>query len=276
MIILLMITWEMRELYLMPDKHAKILIVDIETAPKVAYVWRFFKENIGAKQVREHGHIMSFAAKWLNSDDIIYEENRKEDDSNIVSSLVDLFDQADIVVAHNGQRFDFPQIMGRAVVHGIKPPSPYKIVDTLKVSRFEFGFPSHSLEYLAKVLGCKEKLQHKNFPGFELWLECLRGNNEAWKEMREYNIQDIITLEEIYLKMRPWMRRHPNIGAITEDDKIACPKCGSHKMVKRGFAYTNVGKYQRYVCNSCGGWSRSRYTLMPDEAKKNLVVNQVN
>lgn len=257
---------------------AKILIIDIETAPKIAYVWRFFKENIGAKQVRDHGHIMSFAAKWLgDSDDkIIYEENRKEDDSNIVSSLVALFDTADIVVAHNGQRFDFPQIMGRAIVHGINPPSPYKIVDTLKVARFEFGFPSNSLEYLAIVLGCKPKLAHKNFPGFELWLECLRGNEEAWKEMKVYNIQDIVTLEEIYLKMRPWMRRHPNIGAIQENEEVTCPKCGGNHMVKRGFAYTNVGKYQRYACGDCGGWSRSRYTIMPKKVKENLVVNQVN
>lgn len=257
-------------------KHAKILIVDIETAPKVAYVWRFFKENIGAKQVREHGHIISFAAKWLNDDTIIYEESRTEDDAKLVESLVNLFDEADIVVAHNGQRFDFPQIMGRALVHGINPPSPYKIVDTLKVARFEFGFPANSLEYLTNLLCSTKKLQHKNFPGFELWLECLRGNEAAWKEMKEYNIQDILSLEELYIKMRPWMRRHPNIGAIIEADKVVCPKCGSHHMVKRGFAYTNVGKYQRYVCGECGGWSRSRYTLMPDDVKKKLVVNQVN
>lgn len=146
------------------NKKIKILIVDIETAPKVAYVWRFFKENIGAKQVREHGHIMSFAAKWLGENDVIYEENMKEDDSNIVASLVQLFDIADIVVAHNGVGFDFPQIMGRAVIHGIKPPSPYKIVDTLKVARFEFAFPSNSLEYLTEIFDCKvKKKTHKKF-----------------------------------------------------------------------------------------------------------------
>lgn len=253
-----------------------ILILDIETAPKVAYVWRFFKENVGAKQVLKHGHIMSFAAKWLDSDEIVYEENRKEDDKRIVASLVKLFDVADIVVAHNGDRFDFPQVMGRALVHGIKPPSPYKIVDTLKTAKREFAFPSNSLQYLAIALGCDEKENHKQFPGFELWLECLRGNEAAWKEMKMYNIQDVIVLEEIYLKMRPFIRNHPNVAVFGDNAKMQCPKCGGYHLQKRGFAYTNVGKYQRYRCTDCGGWARTRFTQKTKEESKNLIVNAVS
>lgn len=255
---------------------ASILILDIETAPKVAYVWRFFKENVGAKQVLQHGHIMSFAAKWLGQDEIIYQENRKEDDTRIVKALVNLFDDADIVVAHNGDRFDFPQVMSRALVHGIRPPSPYKIVDTLKVAKKEFAFPSNSLEYLAKVLGCTEKESHKNFPGFELWLECLRGNEAAWQEMKLYNIQDVETLEEIYLKMLPWMRQHPNVGVFTENEEPQCPKCGGTYLQWRGYSYTNVGKYHRFQCQSCGGWGRTRFTLKEREQSHNLVVHAVS
>lgn len=255
-----------------------ILILDIETAPKVAYVWRFFKENVGAKQVLEHGHIMSFAAKWLGSNDIIYKENRTEDDTNLVKSLISLFDTADIVVAHNGVGFDFPQVMGRALVNGMVPPSPYKVVDTLKVARKEFGFPSNSLEYLAIVLGDKkQKSSHKKFPGFELWLECLRGNEEAWAEMKAYNIQDVETLEEIYLKMRPYMRHHPNVAVFQDNtDAIQCPKCGGVHLQWRGYAYTNVGKYRRFQCNDCGGWGRTRYTEKTKEERENLVVNAVS
>lgn len=256
--------------------EVKILILDIETAPKIAYVWRFFKENVGADQVLKHGHIMSFAAKWLGDDKIVYMENRKEDDRRIIGALVNLLSDADIVVAHNGVKFDFAQISGRALVHGFAPPSPYKVVDTLKVARFKFGFASNSLAYLAKVLGCHEKEKHKKFPGFELWLECLRNNEEAWEEMKQYNVQDVETLEEIYHKMLPWMDKHPNIATLSESNEPACPKCGSHHLQKRGFAYTNVGKYQRYQCQDCGGWSRSRYTLMPKEVKEHLLVNQVN
>lgn len=112
----------------------KILLLDIETAPKLSYVWRFWKENISAKQVKEHGHIMSFAAKWLNEGEIFYEENRKENDKKIIQKICHYLDLADIVVAHNGEAFDLKQIRARALVHGINPPSPVKIIDSLKVA----------------------------------------------------------------------------------------------------------------------------------------------
>lgn len=252
-----------------------IYIIDIETAPKVAYVWRFFKEMIGAKQVLDHGHIMSFAAKKLGSDEIIYVENRKDDDKYITQELISVLDDADIVVAHNGDKFDLPTINGRALVHGLKPPSPYKTIDTLKVAHKEFKFERNNLEYLAQVLGCAPKGGHAKFPGFELWLECLRQNDEAWAEMKEYNIQDVLTLEEVYLKMRPWIRNHPNVGVLEENAAHTCPKCGSKHLVSRGYTTTSVGKFQRYRCSDCGGWSRARYTVYPKDKRQALLVNAV-
>ena len=149
----------------------RILLLDIETAPKVALVWRFFNENISAKQVKEHGHIMSFAAKWLEKEEVFYEENRTSNDKRIIEQLIYYLDESDIVVAHNGGRFDVPQIRGRALVHGLTPPSPSKIIDTYKVAKKEFNFPSNSLEYLCDVLNCSvKKGGHKEFPGFQLWL----------------------------------------------------------------------------------------------------------
>lgn len=253
----------------------RILILDIETSPKLAYVWRFFKENISPKQVKEHGHIMSFAAKWLGEDEIFYFENRDDVDVEIVSQLTSLLDQADMVVAHNGEEFDLKQIRARAVVHKLKPPSPVKVIDTLKVARREFGFPANSLEYLSNVLNIKHKKKsHAKFPGFELWLECLRGNEEAWREMRDYNIHDVLVLEEVYLIFRAWDTKHPNVLVKDDVEEPKCPKCGSVHVHKRGFAYTNVGKFQRFQCLSCGGWSRTRYS----EHGKNVnhLVNQTN
>lgn len=254
---------------------SKILIVDIETAPKVSYVWRFFKENISPKQVKQHGHIMSFAAKWLDQGEIFYEENRKEDDGRIVSRLCELLNEADFAVAHNGEEFDFKQIRARALVNGIKPPSPFKVIDTYKIAKKEFGFPSNSLEYLTEILKCEtKKVGHQKFPGFLLWLECLRGNEDAWAEMKEYNIKDVIALEELYLKLRPWATNHPNLAVFKDSEDLVCPKCGSKHLHYRGFAYTSVGKFHRLQCQGCGGWSRTRYSVLPKN--ENLLVNQVN
>lgn len=254
---------------------AKILILDIENAPALAYVWDCWNTNVGASQLLSHKHIMSFAARWLGDNKTYYEDSRTKDDKNIVTSLVEFLSEADIVVAHNADRHDLPMINGRALVHGIRPPSPYHVVDTLKVARRQFKFPLNSLEYLAKALGCTPKQAHKKFPGFELWLECIKGNEQAWGEMRDYNIQDVLTLEEVYLKMRPWISNHPNVGVFSGLDTPVCPKCNGTNLHFRGYAYTSVSKFHRFQCQDCGGWGRTRYNEMAQDKRKVLVTNAV-
>lgn len=257
---------------------AKVLILDIETAPNIAYVWRFFKENVGAKQVIQNSYMLSYAAKWLNEEEVYYEDLSNQHEAQMLNKLHPLLDEADIVVAHNGDGFDLPHIQGRFLMHNIKPPAPYKQVDTVKVARKEFNFPSNSLEYLSNVLDLAiKKGQHKKFPGFELWLGVLRNDPEAWAEMKEYNIDDILVLEQLYLKMLPYMRFHPNVAVFDDNiDKPVCPKCGSDHIHYRGYAHTNVGKYHRFQCNSCGGWGRTRFNVRDKEQMKNIVVNVVN
>lgn len=250
----------------------RILILDIETSPNIAYVWRFFKENVGAKQVVKNTEMLSFAAKWLGEQHIFYEDVSEGNEKQMLRKLLTLLDEADIVIAHNGDKFDLPHIQGRALVLGLKPPSPYKTIDTVRVARYEFNFPSNSLEYLSNVLDLPvKKGGHKKFPGFELWLGVLANNAEAWAEMKEYNVQDIIVLEHLYLKMQPWMKRHPNVAIFEETNLILCPKCGGNHVQRRGYTFTNTGKYQRFQCNDCGGWGRTRYSELGKNV--NLIGN---
>lgn len=254
----------------------KILYLDIETAPKLAYVWRFFKEMIGAKQVKEHGHIMSFSAIWNDDDDanILYYENRTQDDTDITTRLIRLFDEADFVIGQNVQNFDCATINGRALVLGIKPPSPYKVIDTYQAAKKYFKFESNSLEYLTTILNVKhKKLSHAKFPGFELWLGCINQNPEAWAEMKEYNIVDTLAVRDVYKEMRPWITNHANMAVYDESSEHACPKCGSKHLHRRGYSYTNVGKYQRFHCQDCGGWSRTRFTERAKAAARSLLTN---
>lgn len=254
----------------------KILYTDIETSPNLGYVWQFFKANLGINQIKEHMHVMSFSAIWGDADDCeaMYFENRGNDDKKITKEFIKLLDEADIVIGHNVEMFDCATMCGRALVHGLKPPSPYKVIDTLKVAKKEFRFPSNSLAYLCEVMDIPhKKLQHKKFPGFELWRECLVGNEEAWEEMREYNVWDTLSVRDVYKAMRPWIKGHANLGIFEEGETSVCPKCGSHHIQRRGFYYTNVGKYQRFQCKDCGGWSRTRFTEYPKEKGKVLLVN---
>lgn len=256
----------------------RMLFLDIETAPKLAYVWRFFKEMIGVKQVKEHGHIMSFSAIWNDSKDkeIIYYDNRCQDDTQIVKQLVRLLDEADIVIGHNVEYFDLGTISARCLVLGIKPPSPYKVIDTYKVAKRQFKFESNSLEYLTEVLPIKhKKLLHKKFPGFELWLACIKGDEEAWKEMKKYNINDTLAVRDVYEIFRPWIKNHPNIGVYLDDNRPVCTKCGSHHINFRGYGpgNSNVSIYRKYVCVDCGGWSRTRFTERTKDLNKVLLTN---
>ena len=238
---------------------ARILILDIETAPNIAYVWGAWKQNVGLKQWVKKSHIMSFAAKWFGENGVIYYENRKSDDKAIVKALYDLLDTADIVVAHNGDKFDLPTIIGRGVVHGFSPPSPYLTIDTVKTARKELRLVGNSLALLCEELNLPRKDEHKKYPGFELWLGCLRGEDAAWEEMKEYNIADVISLEALYIRLRPYMRNHPNVARIGSEEEVTCPKCGSHNIQWRGYYYTRAGLcYKRFVCMDCGGWGRIR------------------
>lgn len=255
---------------------AKILLLDIETSPNMAYVWKFFKENIGVKQVVAHTEIMSFACKWLGDPVTTYWDKRDLDETGLLEELWEWLNDADMVVAHNGSRFDLPTINGRFLVAGITPPSPYKIIDTCTIARNEFNFPSNSLAYLSSIFGVVEKDDHKKFPGFELWLECLKDNPEAWEEMEKYNIQDVTTLEQVYLKMRPFMRKHPNVGVFDANDLPVCPKCGSSHLQYRGYATTAVSRFHRFQCNDCGGWGRSRLNVLSKEKRLSLMVNAID
>jgi hypothetical protein len=257
-------------------QRPKILFLDIETFPKIAYVWQFWKANISPKQVLNHGYIMS--ASWIWNDDpdetVSYSENREEDDSHIVSTLIELLDEADIVVGHNVKYFDTATINARALVLGLKPPSPYKIVDTYQMAKNKFKFESNSLEYLTTILDVKhKKLSHAQYPGFELWRACLAGDELAWEECRVYNIQDTLAVRDVYHTMRPWISNHPNWGAYTNEERPVCPYCGSHHIHFRGYATTNLGRYKRFTCVDCGGWSRESTNELTKSKRKQMLRN---
>lgn len=259
-------------------KPARILLLDIETAPILANVWRTWKENVGLDQIRMDWSILAFCGKWLGENKVIYADQSKaadmDDDTPLMEKLHSLLDEADMVVAHNGRRFDLKKINARFIIKGFKPPSPYRIIDTLEIAKKHFAFTSNRLQYLTDTLCTKhKKSSHAKFPGFKLWKECQLGNPAAWKEMKAYNIKDVTSLEELYLILRPWMEGHPNLGAYVDNDSPACPKCGSTHVHRRGSYHTQVSEYVRYQCLDCGGWSRGRVLQNAKEQRAKLLIN---
>lgn len=252
------------------EHSAKVLLIDIETSPNIAAVWGMWKQNIGLDMINTDWSILSYCAKWLGEDDIIYEDisekkvGNYEDDFSLLENIHKLLDEADFVVGHNAERFDVKKINARLIMNGFSVPSPYKVIDTLSMAKKSFAFTSNKLAYLTDKLCKNKKTSHAKFAGYELWKECLKGNPEAWAEMKEYNIMDVVSLEELYEVLAPWYPHHPVLSHFTKEEQETpiCPRCGSHHLIKRGHRYTNAGKYQRYVCASCGGWSQDRYSVV--------------
>jgi len=208
--------------------------------------------------VKEHWQIISFSGEWYHSrkritlglDDY---HGFKKGDIGLVSRLHSLLSEADIVVAHNGARFDIRKINARFIVHDIPPPSPYKVVDTKKEASRVAMFSSNKLDWLCKQLDLGSKVKHE---GFDLWKACMNDDADAWKRMKKYNRHDIKLLRELYDVLSPWSRQ-PNANMWSKDIVCPSPTCGSSKLIKQGTVRMRTRSYQRYKCTVCGKWTRS-------------------
>ncbi len=235
----------------------KILILDIETSPNLGYTWGKYEQNV-IKFV-ETCQIICIAWKWLGEKETYvmalpdYSGYRppKINDKKLVKDLWKLLDRADCVMAHNGDRFDVKMANARFIAHELRPPSYYTTIDTKKIAKAAAMFPSNKLGDLGPYLGVGTKMQTG---GFDLWEDCMAGDKAAWKKMKAYNKQDVDLLEEVYLRLRPWAKSHPNLNAYNETS-ANCTRCGSHKMQKRGFQFSRTGSRPRFQCQDCGGWS---------------------
>ncbi len=246
----------------------KILLLDIETAPIVAWVWGIWEQNVGLNQIQKDWHLLSWAAKWLGDppSKIMYMDQRKapnvEDDKKLLKGIWKLMDEADVIVWQNGNQFDRKKLNARFILNGMQPPSSYKMVDTMLIAKAKFGFTSNKLEYMSNKLCVKYKklIGGRKFEGFEMWKACLAGDLRAWKEMEKYNKYDVLSLEELYTKLAPW-DKNVNYNVYHDSAERIC-SCGSKKFKPNGFTYSSLGKYQRHKCAKCGAEFKDRRNLL--------------
>jgi hypothetical protein len=258
-------------------KPPKILLFDIETLPIECYTWGIWQQNIGLNMIKQDWTVASFAAKWLGDppNKVMYMDVRKEknvrDDAKVLESIWKLMDEADILIGQNSKRFDVKKLNARFIQHGFQPPSSFKQIDTLEIAKKNFSFTSNKLEFTSDKLNKEyKKLKHNEFAGFELWLECLKGNPKAWEAMEEYNKYDVLSLEEYYLTLAPW-DSSVNLQAYNEGYEHRC-KCDSTSFVKSGFHFTGNSKFQKWKCTECGHEMRDKQNLLDKD--KRLKIRQ--
>lgn len=253
----------------------RILLLDIETSPMEVLVWGLFKQRIPPDNVLKEWSILSWSAKWLFEPDVMSavvkpEEAVNRTEGSILKGIWNLIDEADAIVAYNGDRFDLRKLNAKFFLYDYPPPMPYQSIDTYKISKRNFAFPSYKLNYLLDLI---DNLRKKIETNYELWKRCVRGEEKALKEMRAYNEQDVFILEDLYVKLRPWIRSHPNFATYVECDGPVCPTCGSEDLDWRGAYNTPSGRYEAFRCLECGAIGRSRFTSIDKRRRKEIVVS---
>lgn len=245
-----------------PKTGARILLLDIETSLMEFYGFSPFQGYLPSDNLIKDWSIICWSAKWLFGTETMGEkvtpkEAQDRSDKRILNSLWKLLDEAQIVIHQNGKKFDIPRINSRLLLSGYPEPSYYQQVDTKEVMKKKFGFSYNSQEFIAKIAGIKLKDDMR----FEDWVNCLEGREldrkAAIQKMFDYNMNDVYTLEEMYLWLRPWIPSHANLGLYVDTDKDCCPNCGSTELKWQGEYATPLGLYESFRCLNCSAIGRS-------------------
>lgn len=253
-----------------PDvKGPRVLVLDIETKYMTLQGFGLFNQNFSVDQIEEDISLLSFAAKWIEDDEVMYYDVSEYSELELLEKLHILLDEAHFIIAHNGRRFDMKKIRSFMITYGLPPHSPVRVLDTLEICKKEFGFSSNKLIALTRKLCKTEKSDHGKFAGFMLWKEFCKGNPEAIREMRDYNIIDVVSLQELYELVAPWSTTLP-VFEVYEDEVS-----DMSGWVKDGFIYSNLGKYDQYRNLKTGQYRRGQKNLLSKEKKESLLRNIV-
>lgn len=244
------------------NSTVKIILLDIETSPNLAYVWGKYQQDV--IEYEHEWDLLCWTVKDLEGESRTRALCDVKNERELVQELWNEFDRADIIIAHNGDDFDIKKSNAKFSFYRLPPPSPYRTIDTLKVARKYFGFNSNKLNDLGQFLHLGTKVETG---GFKTWRGCMEGDSESWRLMKKYNAQDVLLLEKVYLHFRPWITNHPNLSLYC--DGFICPKCKSDNIRREGCRFSQTRKFQRYQCQDCLGWSRSPVS---EPRKEELLV----
>lgn len=239
---------------------AKVIVFDIETAPILGYTWKLWDTDVVS--VVRPSYLLCFCWKELNKGpvhsaslrDYAPRGTNNDGEKKLVQKLWEVLDDVDVVIAHNGDAFDVKRANAFFMRWGLKPPTPFKTVDTLKEYKKVAKSDSHKLDTLGQDMGLGRKLRTG---GITLWLDCIGGVGKAWVRMVSYCKQDVLLLEKFYNQLLPWCKAHPNLSIYT--GRPACPRCGKSSLHSRGVRITNTGETPRFQCQSCGGWCSGKW-----------------
>lgn len=235
-----------------PIKRIRRLFWDIETSPNIGFFWRAGpKQFVNYDSIIHERAIICICYKWEGDDEIHYLTwDNDQHDKLMLQKFAKVANDADEIVAHNGDRFDLPWFRTRCVFHGIHTRFNYKTIDTLQWAKRNFYFNSNRMDYIASFLGVGAKLHTE----LDLWKRIVMKNDrKALKYMVEYCKHDVDILEKVYHKLSEHVNIKTHAGVVAGRDKWSCPRCASLSVKKNGVKISAKGESNHYMqCKKCG------------------------
>jgi hypothetical protein len=229
------------------DNNPRILHLDIETRPAMAFVWGLFDVNIALNQVIDPGGTLCFGAKWHGERKMMFYSDWQHGHEEMIRAAHALFQEADAIVTYNGDRFDLPKLHGEFLLADLPPPAPPTSIDVYKHVK-KLGLLSNKLAFVGPLLTDEGKLKHE---GMELWTKVLDGCEKAQRKMQRYCSQDVRLLEKVYERVKPYIRNHPHLHKTPPHH---CGSCGSGRVHVSKYRRTKAFKIQQLHCQDCGSY----------------------
>ena len=222
--------------------EGKILIYDIETSPNIGWFWRAgFKQNIQPNQILKERAVICVSYKWVGEDQVYnLVWDKEQNDKFLIEQFVQVLNEADLIVAHNGDNFDLKWLRTRALYHGLhKQMLPnYKQFDTLKVAKAKLYLNSNRLDYISKFLGFEGKIQTTP----DLWNKVVMLNDrDSLKDMLDYCDEDVRQLEKVYDELKYLDNPRIHAGVLNGTIKQTSPITGSVNIEHVKIVTTNTG-----------------------------------
>jgi len=228
------------------NKTARVLIYDLETSPNIGWFWRTgYKQNIQPNQIIKERAIICVSYKWLGEDQVYnLNWNKNQDDKFLIEQFVEVLNEADLIVAHNGDNFDLKWLKTRALYHRIPMLPNYKQFDTLKVAKAKLYLNSNRLDYISKFLGFEGKIQTTP----DLWNKVVMLNDrDALVPMLEYCDEDVRQLEKVYNELQYLDNPRFHVGVLNNEVKYSSPISGNYNLKLVKTITTNNGTLKRIM-----------------------------
>lgn len=231
----------------------RVLLLDIETKPAIAYTFGIRDQHITHKQLvpDQFGGIICVGLQWLGEKRVTVFSDWKHGHREMLEAVHAEMSVADALMGFNHVSFDLPRLQGEFLMAGMEPPPPPTNIDLYRTTK-KMGFISNKLDFVAPLLGVGGKVKHE---GLDMWIAVMNGCPKAQAKMSRYCAQDVRLLGDLYYRIRPYISNHPHLAETKRD---YCGACGSSRLQSRGVHRTKAAVTQRHQCQACGSWSLGR------------------